>query len=153
MAQQVVPAGTPIGSLLQKNYKIPEGQPDGIAADAIDPVTGEYLSIALGFDPLDAWVLGQLAVVRASGSAVQNDGRDFSEVQKALARDGEILRQEILRPLKVAIDAREIEARVEIEIDEDESSMVGYLTYKNLATGAERRRIPVGPSGLITEAS
>lgn len=147
----IQPAGTsPLGLLVGKDYVLPEGQPDGIAADAIDPVTGEYLSIRLGFNPIDAWILGQLAVVRGSGSAVINDGRDYSDVTHAREQDREVFRQETLRPLKPLISAREIEASVTTEIEGD--SIAGYLTYKNLANGQTRENIRVPAGGLVGDS-
>lgn len=148
---EVPPAGTfPAGFLVpvHESYSVDE---IGIAADAIDPVTGEYLSISQGFDPLDAWVLGQFAVVRGSGSAVMNDGRDFSDVTHIGERYREIFRQEILRAVQPMIDGQLIEV-VRLKIDEGENSYLGYFTYRHTSNGEERTAV-VKPGALLAGGS
>lgn len=131
------PAGTtPIGAFL---IPVPPEDPGnfGVLADAIDPDTGEYLSILSGFDPLDAWVMQQFMVTRGSGSAVLEHGKDFSDVTHQTPWHEEVFRQEILRPLKPVIESKEIVVkRVEVRAEGD--ALVGYLTYRNVARDTER---------------
>lgn len=144
----IPPAGaSPAGLLVPLNYVI-EGEPPIFLADAIDPTTGEYLSIEQGFDPTDAWVLGQLAIARGTGSAVQDQGRDFRDITHISERHQRILDQEIRRPLKPLVSDREIEIR-RLEIIDEGDGYSAYLSYRQISTGVERDEIAV-PLGALS---
>ncbi len=141
-------AGTsPAGFLVPIQYSV-EGEPPAFLADAIDPSTGEYLSIEQGFDPTDAWVLTQLSIDRYSGSAVQNDGRDFSDVTHVDQRRKRILEQEIRRPLETLVSLREIEI-TSLRVEEFTDAFDAKLSYVQLQTGVERDNVSV-PLGNLT---
>ena len=71
--------------------------PPGILADAIDPETGEYLSLTRGFDPTDAAVLTALRTIRATGSAVENVGHRFVDMELVGPDSPSFLEQEARR--------------------------------------------------------
>ena len=150
MTSPIYPAGTtPSGFLVPLNYALP-GKPYGVLADAIDPTTGEFMSIVQGFDPDDAWVLAQLSIDRGTGAAVVDDGRDFSEVSHVSARHASVLQQEILRPLKRLVDQKVIQV-VSLKIDELESAD-GYeatLVYRKPGR-PDQRTVRVKGAGTIS---
>lgn len=139
------PAGvSPAGFFVPNVYDLPKDQVVGFLADPIDMTTGEYLSIEEGFDPTDAQVITALRTVRASGSAVQNVGRDFSEVTHISPRHETILRQEIVLALQELIDLREIEI-VSITVEEGEEEYGAWLRYRHTPTGQLRPLfVPLG---------
>lgn len=78
----IPPAGlSPAGLFVAQTFVDPT-KPPGILADAIDPTTGEYLSISKGMDPIDAQMILALSVKRASGASVSEDGQTFFEIKK-----------------------------------------------------------------------
>lgn len=58
------------------------GPPSPLLADAIDPVTHDYVSLVHGVDPIDAKVVNVLKIARGSGAAVTATGNRFHELKK-----------------------------------------------------------------------
>ncbi len=144
-------AGSLAGFLVPLNYVI-EGEPPAFLADAIDPRTGEFLSIEQGFDPTDAWVLHQLGLARGTGSAVLDDGRDFSDVTHVDDRRQRILDQEIRRPLRRLVEEREIEI-LKLTIEKPAGdAFEAKLSYRQLANGVERTGVELPLGNLTTRA-
>lgn len=77
----VLPAETSLDGFFLEERFVDETKPPGILADAIDPRTGEYLSISRGFEPTDAAVLAALATKRGSGAAVETVGQRFEDIR------------------------------------------------------------------------
>ncbi len=137
-APQLPLAGTsPAGFLVPLNYVI-EGEPPAILADAIDPATGEFISLAQGYDPIDAYILTQESLVRGSGSAVEDEGRDFSDVTHISDSHERILKQEVRRPLKALLEERRIEILELSVTSPDDNAYEAKLRYRHVATGQER---------------
>jgi hypothetical protein len=79
----VIPAaGLSAAGLFVSQLFVDPTKPPGILADAIDPTTGEYLSISKGMDPIDAQMILALSVKRGSGASVTEDGQTFFEIKK-----------------------------------------------------------------------
>lgn len=149
MPGSVVPQ--PIRSFLLGAEGVPTGKPIAILADPIDPATGEYLSIARGFDPADAAVFVALTTVRRSGSAVENVGQRFAD-HKLI--DGEIapfLREEVRLALKSLIDRGAVTLdRVIVEPSGDTANI--FVEYTNVAR-QKRQLVQLPPKTLLGMAA
>jgi len=78
----IPPAGlTPAGFFVPETFAAPS-LAAGFLADAVDPETGEYLSISRGIDPIDSQVLTALTLLRGSGAATMDDGQEFTRIPK-----------------------------------------------------------------------
>ncbi len=75
------PAGVSLAGFFLEERFVDETRPPGILADAIDPRTGELLSIVRGFEPTDAAVLVALVTKRRSGAAVDTVGQRFEDIR------------------------------------------------------------------------
>jgi hypothetical protein len=107
-APPIPPAGVSLaGFFIPVLYEDP-GAPAGILADAIDPATGEYLSIERGFDPTDAAVLTALTTKRGSGAAVTDVGQRYLDLQRVDSTAPQFILAETERALKRLIDSRQI---------------------------------------------
>lgn len=53
-----------------------------LLADYIDPDTNDYVSLAIGFDPVDAQVINALKIVRRSGASVFEIGTRLKDIRK-----------------------------------------------------------------------
>lgn len=121
--------------------------PPGIVADAIDPRTGEYLSISRGFDPTDGAVLTALSVVRGSGSAVTDTGQRFQDLQLVDSSAQTFIDQEARRALKRLKDSSQIAIeKVEPTTEGDWGEVL--VQYQNIAKG-RRQQAPVSPGRAI----
>lgn len=124
--------------------KAPAGQPVGILADAIDPSTGEYLSLERGFDPTDADVLDALSTVRDSGAAVLGKGQRFRSATHITPALAVFFAEETREALRRLIESRQIrllETRVREDGDVGAELEVRYV---NLARAEDRTaRLPV----------
>jgi len=141
----IQPAGpSPASFLVPQQYDL-SGETPSFAADAIDPNTGEYLSIHRGFNPIDAFVLGQIAVQKGTGSAVMSDGRDFSDVTHVSETCKVILKHEVQVPLK-SISETHIELQnVEVkETDGIDDGLDCILVWRHRSSATVRDyRLPV----------
>ncbi len=137
----ISPAGvSPAGFFVPQTYADPTAPP-GILADAVDPQTGEYLSISRGMDPIDQQVLIALTVGRGSGVAVQDEGHEFGSVRKTTETARTILDATARRALDRLVRAGDIRIR-EIVAEADPSGDSGGVTveYENQRTGLRRAR-------------
>lgn len=144
----VIPAAglSPAGLFVSQAFADPT-KPPGILAYAIDPTTGEYLSISRGMHPIDQQVIIALKVKRRSGAAVMNDGQRFSDIKKvddtAQARIDSETRTALARLLKNG--DIEIISLVPVA-DQDTDTGTMSLRYRNLrAKGAQERSLTVLP--------
>lgn len=133
MPPYIPPAGvTPAGLFVPQTFD-DTSRPPGILADAIDPITGEYLSILKGMDPIDAQVIDALKIKRGSGVAVRNDGQRFADIKKvddaaASLIDGEARRA--LARLVENLDIRVLTVDAVANQDNDFADVV--VQFKNL---------------------
>lgn len=130
----------PAGLFVSQKFADPR-KPPGILADAIDPKTGEYLSISKGMDPIDSQVIVALTVVRASGSAVTDDGQTFSEIRKIDGSTGTLIGSRAKLALKRLTENRDIGIQqLASQANPDDESAALALQYKNLrALGPTQR--------------
>ena len=117
------------------------GDPSPLLADNIDPETRDFASLTVGLDPIDAQVQLALGTVRASGSAVEEDGIEnlpdkmtdatqneiTSAVQTALNR---LIRNGDIAFLGVTFDLH----------DESVQTSLPRVRYKNLRAVDQRTR-------------
>jgi len=80
----------------------------GILADAIDPLTGEFISLFRSFDPTDSAVLLAMSVERGSGASVEDVGNQFSSLDLIDDTAPDFFKQETKRALKPLIDAGQV---------------------------------------------
>lgn len=144
----IPPAGiSPAGFFIAQNAADP-GAPPGILADAIDPATGEYLSIRRGIDPIDAQVLHALRVRRASGASVMDDGQDFATIETLDDQAPALIEAKARLVLRRLIANRDI-AIVALTKSVDLAGASGsvFLQYRNL-----RRRAAVTTLRILPAA-
>ena len=140
----VAAAGVTLAGFFVPTTYVSPGEPPGILADAIDPVTGEYLSISRGFDPTDAAVLSSLTIQRASGSAVSDVGQRYRDLQILDDGASQYISAETARALKPLVDSRQIKVEsVEPIIGTDWAE--AKIAYQNIPR-RERRdpRVALG---------
>lgn len=142
-----MPAEFPDGFFVPQTYDDGESPP-GIVADAIDPHTGEYLSITRGFDPTDAAVLNALTIVRGSGSAVSDVGHRFVDLE--LVDDGadRFISEEARFALKRLRESGQISIE-KLEPASQDDWAECHVAYKNLVRG-DSLLAPV-PIGRLTK--
>ena len=140
----IPPAGVTLaGFFIPVLYEDP-GAPSGILADAIDPATGEYLSIERGFDPTDAAVLVALTVKRGSGSAVADVGQRYQDLQRVDETAPQFIVAETERALRRLIESRQITLEgVTPAMGDDWAE--AKVVYHNVPRG--QRRAPQLPLG------
>lgn len=139
----IPPAGVSLaGFFMPVLYEDP-GAPPGILADAIDPVTGDYLSIERGFDPTDAAVLTALTVQRGSGSAVETVGQRYQDLERVDDTAAQFLAAETERALKRLVDSRQVIVDSAALLGDDWAEV--HVSYRNVPRG--QRRDPQLPLG------
>ena len=100
-------------------------------ADAIDPATGDYLSIQRGVDPIEAQALDALMVCRGSGSAVRAEGHKLHEIAFVNERTAFLVRAEIEYAWRRLIDARQI--RIDgLDVATDGDAANATIRFTNL---------------------
>ena len=114
-------------------------RPVPMLAEEIDPETGELLSLVVARDPVDAWVVAQLRIVRASGSAVESAGNTLGSIEMNDAGAEALIRTAIQQLLQPAIDRRDIEL-VDVQVAAGEQGpafdmAASVITWKNLRSG------------------
>jgi hypothetical protein len=78
----IAPLGlTPLG-LFEDTTTPAMDPPPVIAAEEIDPSTGELVSVFRGIHPVDAQVIEALIRVRGSGASVTSDGHQYTSIQR-----------------------------------------------------------------------
>jgi hypothetical protein len=138
----IPPAGlTPAGFFVPQTFADPSSPP-GILADAIDPETGEYLSISRGIDPIDEQVLVALTLRRRSGAACMDDGNDFAGVRKVDDSARTVIDAEARRALARLATAGDIKVRkVYAVADPDTDWGEVAVEYENTRAVSNRRRV------------
>lgn len=119
-------------------------------ADAIDPLTGDYASIEQGVDPVEAWVLEQLRIRRASGSAVMDVGNDLHEVRFLGNGSQYQLSQSVRFALQQAIDAGWIELRSVQVLETGDTANLSVL-FDNLVSGKTSANVEAPIGALFPE--
>ncbi len=152
-APVIPPAGvSPAGFFVPVSYTAP-GEPVGILADAVDPKTGEYLSLERGFDPTDAAVLTALRTVRGSGSAVLEVGQRFQDATHVTAATETFLFQEVELALRHLVRSGQIRLeRVVVLADPKTDFAEVAIFYANLGRAADRLAVLPFASQLLRAA-
>lgn len=110
------------------------GDPAVFLADAIDPATGDYLSIQRGVDPIEAQALDALLIRRRSGSAVQADGNGLHEIRRIDERTPLLVRSEVEHAWRRLIEARQIRVdRIDATAQGDTVNV--SIAFTNLVSG------------------
>lgn len=118
-------------------------------ADAIDPVTGDYLSILRGMDPVDAAAVEAVRVRRGSGSAVQDDGHKLHEIEKIDERLTFLATSEVKFAWRRLIQEKRIRVR-SITIDDDgDTGALLSVQFDNLFSGRANQTIPIPVTELV----
>lgn len=152
MPAPIIPAAgvTPLSYFLGTAAVAP-GDIVAILADAIDPQTGEYLSIERGFDPTDAAMLTAFRTKRGTGSAVENVGQRFSDAKKIDQHLDTFMSEEVRIAAKDIVDAGDATITSVQTVVVDSTSVETYVTWENVARQkAQNARLPVG--GLVGSA-
>jgi len=139
----IPPAGVSLAGFFAPVLYEDPGAPPGILADAIDPVTGDYLSIERGFDPTDAAVLTALTVQRGSGSAVETVGQRYQDLERVDDTASQFLAAETERALKRLVDSRQVVVDSTQLLGNDWAEV--HVSYRNIPRG--QRRDPQLPLG------
>lgn len=105
MAQIPPAGGFPLGDLPADSEL---GAPALFLADAIDPRTGDYLSIQRGVDPVEAVAVAALQIRRDSGSAVRGIGSKLHEIEFVDDRLEFLVRSEVEFAWRRLIDTQQI---------------------------------------------
>jgi hypothetical protein len=130
------PASVPSDLFLAQNFPLADGEPPGMLADAIDPQTGELLSIERGFDPTDAAVIQAMRVQEATGTAVQNTGNRMSEIKLIDDHFPQHAKAEGARMVEHLTDAGDL-ALLDVEVESEFDTGEVQLFYENLARGTK----------------
>jgi hypothetical protein len=117
----------------------PLDAPPAFLADAIDPSTGELLSLTSGADPTDAAVLVALRTVRGSGIAVTTTGQQFARAQLLTTDLRAFLLEEVAYALRHLVDAAQVRLE-DVRIDTGDDWAEAFVVYTNLA---QRREVSV----------
>lgn len=137
----VIPPGgvSPAGAFVEHEHDGP-GSPPIILADAIDPDTGEYLSLTRGYDPVDGAVLEAFRVERRSGSATMNDGQRFRDAEHVDPKAPDFFRQEGRLALARLIDAGLVTLN-RVEVAPKGDTVNASFFYWNKARGEPQKAI------------
>lgn len=135
----IPPAGlAPAGFFVPQTFAAPS-DPPAILADAVDPQTGEYLSISRGMDPVDQQVLIALTLKKGSGAAVADDGQEFEKIRKVDESSSRLIDAEARRALARLVQQRDIRVRSVLpNSDSDWAEVV--VNYENARAVGDRRK-------------
>jgi hypothetical protein len=138
----IPPAGlAPAGLFIPQTFATPT-DPPAILADAVDPETGEYLSISRGMHPIDQQVLIALVVQRNSGAALTDDGQEFGKIRKLDDTAARLIDGEARRALARLVEQKDIRIRaVYPNASPDNDWAEVGVEYENLRARASRRRL------------
>jgi hypothetical protein len=114
----IPPAGVTPASAFSLTQQAASEPPNAILADAIDPATGDYLSIVDGASIADGLVVHLLRTQRGSGAAVLGFGQRFRELTHVTSESPERVESMAVEALRPASDAgivrfQEIEGEVD----------------------------------------
>lgn len=111
--------------------------PPGLAADMIDPSTGELLSLTQGLHPVDAAIITALRTTRGTGTAVQSAGQRYRDVQRAGSGAADVLAQETRFALSALVEARQLRIDL-LTVEIEGTAGVIEVRYFNLVERTER---------------
>jgi hypothetical protein len=134
--------------LLDGTYVTPKA-PAGILADAIDPVTGELLSLTRSYDPTDGALVTALRTVRGSGSAVREVGQRYQDIEFINDQTSLLLRQESARTLGLLTDSNQVSVLSVKDLELGPDGRNVEIRYKNLARDRDVRLRIAGGSSKI----
>lgn len=145
----IPPAGvSPAGFFVPTDFA-PEDEPVGILADAIDPDTGELMSILRGFDPTDAAAIHAMRVEEASGAAVEDTGHRFRTITHVGPRVEVAIAEEVRHALRRLTQTKQIRIeRLEPLATPGQDYAEAIVVYKNLARD-EQRKLPLSGTQLL----
>lgn len=129
------------GLFVPQTYADPTAPP-GILADAVDPVTGEYLSISRGWDPIDEQLIAALTLERGTGAAAEDDGQDFFRIEKMTEAAAQLIDAEGRRALKRLLDNGDIAIRsILVVADPSDDFAEIDVRYQNVRARGQRDRV------------
>jgi hypothetical protein len=135
----VPPAGVSLAGFFLEEKFVDETKPPGILADAVDPKSGELLSIVRGFEPTDAALFAALAIKRGSGAAVETVGQRFEDIRMIDPSTPGAVRSEVDTALAHLVADKQVTLqRVQPVVGTDWAE--AQITYVNRAQN--RRREP-----------
>ena len=136
MSDPIPAAGLPLGAWVDDQI-IDSGMPRPYLADAIDPQTGELLSILSGPHPVDAHIAYAFQVKLKKGVALGRKGHAFDTITKNTATTPRSLELEAHRVMKPFVDMgwATVE-RVATATDGDAGAVV--VDYRNNITDEPR---------------
>lgn len=134
------PAGfSPASTFDEPPYRLREAPPV-ILADAIDPETGELLSLTRGARLADAFAVQAMRVQRGTGACVQSLGNRYREIE--LVQDGiqQIIDSMTREAFAAAEDAGVARLeRVQVEVDASDPSQTStVIEYRDLLAPRDR---------------
>ena len=97
---------SPVGSAISTPAGL--GPPSPLLADNIDPQTGDFASLFVGIDPIDAQVINAVKIVRGSGASVTEDGMRLVDIRKIKDDTEDDIRNEVRRALSRLIQNQDI---------------------------------------------
>jgi hypothetical protein len=140
------PAGTTPASAFLLADLIEQKSPPAILADAIDPVTGEFLSLTKSARLADGFAIEALRVQRATGAAARDVGnryREITHVEEDAIEQLDSMTREAFAPAELA-GVAEL-SRVQVKKDDgDPSALFVYIDYRDLLApeaSSERRLV------------
>jgi hypothetical protein len=130
----IPPAGvTPASAFSLTQHAVSE-PPPAILADAIDPATGEYLSITESATIADGLVVHLLRTQRGSGAAVLEFGQRFRELTHVTSESPETVESMVREALRPASDAGVVRFKqIAAEVDPGDGSQLNAgIEYTDL---------------------
>lgn len=140
------PAGTTPASAFELVDQIEDKGPPVILADAIDPVTGEFLSLTKSARLADAFAVEALRVQRGTGAAARDVGnryRELTHVEEDAVEQLLSMTREAFEPAEQAGVAELVRVQVKAD-DGDPSTLFVYIDYRDLLApeaSSERRLV------------
>lgn len=121
----IPPAGvTPAAAYVEQRHA-PAAPSIAILADAIDPATGEYLSITEGATIADGLVVQLLRTERGTGAAVLEFGQRFRELRHVTTESPELVKSMVQQALAPAVGAGVVRFDgIEVAVDPSDGSQV-----------------------------
>ena len=119
---------------------IDPAKPPALLCDAIDPATGELLTLFSAPNPVDAAVQHAFMASRRTGAAVPDHAQQFRRIRKmgdSVAREIEDEARRVLAPF-VARKLVEV-LRVDVATDEDHQLAGASVAYRNRLS--EQRKV------------
>ena len=99
-------SSSPVGSPVSTPAAL--GPPSPLLADNIDPSTGDFASLFVGIDPIDAQVINAVKIVRGSGASVTEDGMRLADIRKIKDDTQDDIKGQVRRALSRLIQNQDI---------------------------------------------